>query len=254
MKEPYYDESSTLTFTPLAAKALKLSPTTDFPIIESRVLATPRFPQRRLSIEPYYKSSSRRNTTTSSTSSLYALLSDVFDYNYLNKIDDYENAIESESDYDDYIDHSDDDLDEQAHLSDPDFDSELEDYNVHLIIFKANSRTAFPPATSLSTVDDNFDTSSRYPVFLDALNIKDQPKFPAPPCLSVDGPDILGLGVEEELRQYSHWCEDVVGCPKTAVSVPLQGNFLLNSDAFDITAHRLSASDAFDIEHSEHFL
>lgn len=254
MKEPYYDNSSTLTYSPLSAKALKLSPTTDFPIIESHVLATPTFPRRRLSIEPYYKSSSRRNTTTSSTSSLYALLSDVFDYNYLNKNDDFENAIESDSDYEDYIDHSDGDSDEQAHLSDPEFDSELEDYNVHLIIFKANSRTAFPPATSLSTVDDNFDKSSRYPVFLDALNIKDQPKFPAPPCLSMDSPDILGLRVEEDLRQYSERCDDVVGCPKIAVHVAPKGNFLLISDAFDRTVHRLSASDAFDIENHLHFL
>lgn len=171
-KEPYYsDELTSKAPLKITAALFKIPLTTDLVHLTEKI-ETPahRGLLRRGLMEPYYKSS-RRNTNPSSLClSSYALLSDVFDYHY--RAEEHENAIASDSD----TDYEDDDVDTKECL---DSDSELEDYNVHFLMFKVNSSAQFtrPPRNSVSAVSDCFDATPESD-YLEAT--RGHPKFAAP--------------------------------------------------------------------------
>lgn len=161
-KEPYFQDDLTQKyFYSPSAQLMKIQNTTDLPNLTMESVSTPRLSLRRLSMEPYYKSTSRRNTIASAVSS-YAMLSDVFDYHYLDfKDNEHAIASDSESDYED---------EESAVFAkrkpqvstapdESESDSELEDYKVHFLTFKVTSRAQYctPPRSSTLSASDIFD-------------------------------------------------------------------------------------------------
>lgn len=219
IKEPYFENDlNTKKLLPLTAELLKIPPLTDFPVSAKDVANTPslRTSLSRLSMEPYYKSSSRRNTGTmssklSSKLSSYAMLSDVFDYHYIEKyrLEEHESALASDSDtdYDDIVDSN----DNHCWLSDSDADSELEDYKVHLLMFKVNSKAQFtrPPRTSFSKVSDYFDNGAASSVDFSMVSTNHHPKFAAPSLKpSMMKVEFLDYPVEDILANYEYQCNN----------------------------------------------
>lgn len=276
--EPYYGNEITHK-TPLAltAELLKIPPSTDLPFAAIDAGHTPllKTSLRRLSMEPYYKGSSRRNTATDKSSlSSYALLSDVFDYHYIDqyRLGEHENAIASDSDTD-Y-----EEMEERQIMSgsklgaantpdlhsdlDSDADSELEDYKVHFLMFKVNSRAQFtrPPRTSVSTTSDWFDAYTPTNDF-SLMSTYLHPKFSAPEMTSkhmVVEP--LDDSVESILTKYEVQCchplENVDSRSQNAgkqAHVPQVGALGV-SDEYCGALARKTASDAYESEKIEYFI
>lgn len=222
-------------------------------------------------MEPYYESASRRDTSAmssklSSKLSSYALLSDVFDYHYIDKyrLEDHENAIASDSDTD--YDDIDDDLanDNACHyVSDSDADSELEDYKVHFLMFKVNSRAQFtrPPRTSFSSVSDNFDdTPNRDGEFAMEPTFH-HPKFAAP-AMKPSSKKVAALDdlVECIVSTYNARCknplgfldahEEYVGLKAEVPRVVASGT----TDWYDDPPSFARCSDAYETSQEKFFL
>lgn len=251
-KEPYYDNDVTQKLhICLRADHMKILPSCEFPVATANPVKTPSLRSRRLSMEPYYETARRETITSTSMSSKlssYAHLSDVFDYHYIDKLrlEDHENAIvsDSDTDYDELEDN-------ECFGSDSDVDSDLEDYKVHFLMFKVNSRAQFtkPPRTSFSSVSDDFDSKPTGFV----MDSTCHPKFVAPE-MKFKKTDLLDEPVEDIVAAYNWKCnnpleekvETVARAPK--VSLPQV------SDWYVPTSARLRCSDAYDSPHEEFFL
>lgn len=207
-REPYFqDDLTQKRFFAPNPHLLKIANTTDVPNPATEAVTTPKLSLRRLSMEPYYKSTSRRNTLVSSGSS-YAMLSDVFDYHHLDQNVDNEHAIVSDSD----TDYEDDEDSASAGkrcikmmASDCDSDSELEDYKVHFLTFKVTSRAQYsvPPRTSSSSVSDRFDEPSITGTDYNLIPTLHHPKFASPPMnRSMRSIDYLDDTPEQILATY----------------------------------------------------
>lgn len=263
IKEPYYDiELTTKSPLRLTAELLKIPPSTDFPFSITEPVNTPflRTSLRRGSMEPYYKSTSRRNTMTGSSKlSSYALLSDVFDYHYVDhySLADHENAIVSDSDTDyDELDN------EYGRMSDSDADSDLEDYKVHFLKFKVTSRAQFthPPHRSRSNVTDYFDERPS-PKDFSMASTSHHPEFAAPSLK----PELMDVGslddsVAQIVANYEYQCLNplMTSIHEQNVSqmtlVP-QAEVKEVSDVYFGAAPKVGTiSDAYDTQKLEYFV
>lgn len=263
-KEPYYDNDLTgKKPLSLSADLLKIPPLTDYPVSVKEPVSMPvlRTSSRTLSMEPYYRSSSRRGTSTlSSKLSSYAMLSDVFDYHYLDEYrpEDHEYAIVSDSDTD-YDDIEDDCSDK--YCSDSDADSELEDYKVHFLMFKVNSKAQFtkPPRTSFSSVSDNFDDNVTSRKDFSMVSTLEHPKF-ASPALNTKFMASGGLDepVETIVAKYELICKNPLASEADTVkrveAPPGATKQVVNDEYCGAAARKGTANDAYDIPQFDYYL
>lgn len=264
-KEPYFDNVlTTKTLLLLNANLLKIPPSTDYPVSTAEPVNTPRLRSslRRGSMEPYY-GSSRRGTMSgsagSSKLSSYALLSDVFDYHYVDQYsqEDLENAIASDSDTD-Y-----EDLDvEYRGMSDSDADSELEDYKVHFLKFKVTSRAQFtrPPHRTMSNVSDHFDDGPIHKDF-SMLSIDHHTQFMAPPL----NHKIMNVGALDDLvsliiANYKLKCNYPLNGSiheqrvSQKIKVPKAAHSKANDEYIGAVSKAGTSSDAYDTQKLDYFL
>lgn len=268
-KEPYFqDDLTQKSLLVLEPRLLKVPISTNFPLINTDKVQTPSLTGslRRGSMEPYYRTTSRRNTTPSlSTLSSSALLSDVFDYHYLDQRNTYdnENAIvsDSESDYDDEVPV---DVPKGSfYSSDSDADSELEDYNVHFLTFKVNARAQYtrPPRNSMSGVSDYFDQPANVARQFNLLDTYHHPEFAAPAMMSFAAIDYWEDPVEVSLAEYLLDCSTplTVTAPRSiraaaASSAPPKTSSLQASDLFASVVPKLTCNDSYDCPRREFLL
>lgn len=257
-KEPYFqDELTEKSFFAPNPQLLKIPNTTDLPNPTTDAVNIPSFALRRLSMEPYYKSTSRRNTLVS-TGSSYAMLSDVFDYHYLDQNADNEHAIVSESDTD-YEDDENSVAVGKRNMSimnsDGDSDSELEDYKVHFLTFKVTSRAQYsiPPRSSTLAVSDMFEDSPISGKDFNLIPTLHHPKFTSPPLnRSMRSVDYLDDTPEQILAAYElHRNNPLTVTEKRHIACSLNTNApgtnnQTVSDDFEGAQPKTNISDVYD--------
>ncbi|EEQ38267.1 predicted protein [Clavispora lusitaniae ATCC 42720] len=268
-REPYMEDDVTYkTHFSLDQNSLKIPLTTDAPIQAPGAVNTPKFSSRKSSMEPYYKTSSRRNTITSSRSS-YVMMSDVFDYHYLDQIDaeDYENAIVTDSDTD-YDEEEDGDFQVRHHRKSRTWsdecssDSELEDYKVHFLMFKVTSRAQYsvPPRSSSLTASDQYEDVPMKGADYSLIPTVNHPRFSSPLFHGPSCPiDFLDDPLEKVLSTYSLQCNNplnIIGKHErevTEVSKAPLANARNVSDSYDGAAVKNGiVSDVYDTERIEY--
>lgn len=272
-KEPFFDENiSTTPRFALSAEAFKISPSTNYPLMVSVLPPLALKAVRRPSREPYYQLDTRFSRSTSSSLLSHAKFSDIFDYRYLDqlRLEDNENALvfDSDSDYEDV--HTIYDVpDKQSLKSSPtgnlgkisgskknnindekdeyEDDSDLEDYLVHMLTFKVNSRAQYtrPPRTSCSLASDYFDKPvSR--ADSDLPKTGQHPKFSAPKCKNTFVDSFLPLP-ELDLEAYLNTCSNGFYGPKWPAKIPakIPKNSVVN-DAYDANERKRGLRDDFE--------